>query len=135
MPVIQPRILIAEDEEVLRSLLCMYFRRENYLIEETDNGDDTLKKVLSSDYDLIILDVLMPGKDGISVLQELRAVKDTPVFILSVKGGGQEKQEAIRIGVNDYIQKPFSPGVFVSKVKEFIEARSRENQKALSIQI
>ena len=130
MPGIQPRILIAEDEEVLRSLLCMYFRRENYLIEETDNGDDTLKKALSSDYDLIILDVLMPGKDGISVLQELRAVKDTPVFILSVKGGGQEEKEAIQIGANDYILKPFSPGTFVNKVKEFIEARFYENQKA-----
>jgi two-component system response regulator ResD len=130
VPGIQPRILIAEDEEVLRSLLCMYFRRENYLIEETGNGDDTLKKALSTDYDLIILDVLMPGKDGISVLQELRAVKDTPVFILSVKGGGQEEQEAIRIGANDYILKPFSPGAFVKKVKEFIEARFYENQKA-----
>jgi two-component system, OmpR family, response regulator ResD len=120
---LQPRILIAEDEEVLRNLLCMYFKRENYLIEEAENGAIALEKALTSDFDLIILDILMPIKDGLTVLQELRLLKETPVVILSVKGGINEKRDAIKMGATDYILKPFSPAQFVQTIKDLLEAK------------
>jgi DNA-binding response OmpR family regulator len=114
------RILIAEDEEILRSLLVKYFTREGFSIVEVDNGEDALNKALDEDFDIIILDILMPRKDGLTVLQELRLKKDTPVVILSVKGGWTEKREAIQMGATDYVLKPFSPAEFVKTVKEIV---------------
>ncbi|MFD2444935.1 response regulator transcription factor [Bacillus sp. CGMCC 1.16607] len=118
----QPKILIAEDEEVLRQLLCMYLKRENYLIEEVDNGAEALEKGLMNDYDLIILDILMPGKDGLTVLKELRKVKATPIVILTVEGGFSERTQGIQMGATDYIFKPFSPAQFVKRIKEILES-------------
>jgi two-component system, OmpR family, response regulator ResD len=114
---IQTKILIAEDEDVLRSLLVKYFTREGFSIIEVNNGEDALNKALDIDFDLIILDILMPLKDGLTVLQELRLQKNTPVVILSVKGGWTEKREAIQMGATDYVLKPFSPAEFVKTVK------------------
>ncbi|MHC0036260.1 response regulator transcription factor [Pseudoneobacillus sp. C159] len=122
MSLIQPRILIAEDEEVLRDLLVKYFRRENYLIEEVDNGVDAVEKAMINEYDLIILDILMPKMDGLDALQEIRKTRETPVVILSVKGGISEKREAIKMGATDYILKPFSPSEFVKTIKVILSS-------------
>lgn len=80
------KILVVDDEERIRRLLKMYLEREEYIIDEAENGDMALSKALDNDYDLILLDIMMPGKDGIEVCRELREKKTTPIIMLTAKG-------------------------------------------------
>jgi len=82
----EARILVVDDEDRIRRLLKMYLERENYFIEEAEDGETALLKALQNDYDCILLDLMMPGKNGIEVCKELRAVKSTPVIMLTAKG-------------------------------------------------
>ncbi|WP_071459650.1 response regulator transcription factor [Bacillus massilinigeriensis] len=120
----QKRILIAEDESVMRRLLKMYLTREGYLVDEAVNGTETLRKALSLDYDLILLDIFMPEKNGLSVLEELRVERRTPVFLLSAIGGEEEQREGIKMGADDYIIKPFSPAELMTRVKSYFDKQN-----------
>ncbi len=102
----------------------MYLEREHYDIEESDNGLDALSKALNKDYAAILLDVFMPGKDGLSVLKELRLHKDTPVIILTAQGSEKDRSEGLSMGANAYLLKPFSPKDVVSTVKEVLKNKS-----------
>nr|WP_263327317.1 response regulator [Neobacillus sp. Marseille-Q6967] len=115
------RILIVEDEERIANLLRMYLQREGFHVDVVDNGDDGSERALQEHYDLIILDVLMPGKDGFFVLEEIRKQKSTPVILLSAKYGEEEQQRGRDLGVNEFIPKPFSPSAVVTKIKEIIQ--------------
>ena len=103
------KILVVDDEERIRRLLKMYLEREDYIIDEADNGDDALTKALENDYHLILLDLMMPGKDGIEVCRELRETKTTPVIMLTAKGEEVNRVQGFEVGTDDYIVKPFSP--------------------------
>lgn len=115
------RVLVVEDEERIANLLRMYLQREGFHVDVVDNGDVGAKKALEEQYGVIILDVLMPGKDGFMVLEEIRKQKSTPVILLSAKYGEEEQQRGRDLGVNEYIPKPFSPSVIVTKIKEIIQ--------------
>ena len=82
----ESKILIVDDEDRIRRLLKMYLEREQYTIEEADNGDTALEMALQNDYDLILLDLMMPGKDGIEVCKGVREKKATPIIMLTAKG-------------------------------------------------
>lgn len=110
------RVLIAEDEMRISNLLKLYLERESFFVEIVDNGDDGLNKALNESFDLIILDVLMPGKDGFMVLEEIRKTKNIPVIMLSAKGEEKDVQRGLELGANDYILKPFSPREVISKI-------------------
>lgn len=112
----EKRILIAEDEIRISNLLKLYLEREAFLVDVVDNGDEACEKALEGSYDVIILDILMPGKDGFAVLQEIRKTKETPVIMLSAKGEEQDLQRGQDLGANEYILKPFSPRDVVSKI-------------------
>ncbi|MEH7076513.1 response regulator transcription factor [Neobacillus drentensis] len=114
------RILIVEDEVRISQLLKMYLVRESYDVNVADNGDDGLSCVLQENYDLIILDVFMPGKDGFTVLEEIRKCKQTPVIMLSAQSGENERNRGFQLGANEFISKPFSPGAVLTKVKEIL---------------
>ena len=92
------KILVVDDEERIRRLLKMYLEREEYIIDEADNGDDALTKALENDYDLILLDLMMPGKDGIEVCRELREKKATPVIMLTAKGEEVIECKGLKLG-------------------------------------
>lgn len=119
------RILVVDDEERIRRLLKMYLERENYLIEEADNGDDALEKVFANDYDLILLDIMMPGKDGIEVCKEIREKKSTPIIMLTAKGEEINRVQGFEVGTDDYIVKPFSPREVVLRVKALLRRSSQ----------
>jgi two-component system response regulator ResD len=89
-------------------------------VDTADNGDEGLDQALRENYDLIILDVLMPGKDGFGVLEELRKIKDTPAIMLSAKCEEKDQLHGLNLGANEFIAKPFSPAAVVSKVKEIL---------------
>jgi two-component system response regulator ResD len=118
------KILVVDDEERIRRLLKMYLEREEYIIDEAENGDMALSKALDNDYDLILLDIMMPGKDGIEVCRELREKKTTPIIMLTAKGEEVNRVQGFEVGTDDYIVKPFSPREVVLRVKALLRRSS-----------
>ncbi|MEP9406565.1 response regulator transcription factor [Peribacillus frigoritolerans] len=118
------KILVVDDEERIRRLLKMYLEREEYIIDEAENGDMALTKALEKDYDLILLDIMMPGKDGIEVCRELREKKTTPIIMLTAKGEEVNRVQGFEVGTDDYIVKPFSPREVVLRVKALLRRSS-----------
>ncbi|MGG4265261.1 response regulator transcription factor [Peribacillus simplex] len=118
------KILVVDDEERIRRLLKMYLEREEYIIDEAENGDMALSKALENDYDLILLDIMMPGKDGIEVCRELREKKTTPIIMLTAKGEEVNRVQGFEVGTDDYIVKPFSPREVVLRVKALLRRSS-----------
>lgn len=120
----EAKILVVDDEERIRRLLRMYLERENYVVEDADNGEDALQLALKNDYDLILLDIMMPGMDGIEVCQELRKTKATPIIMLTAKGEETNRIQGFEAGTDDYIVKPFSPREVVLRVKALLRRSS-----------
>lgn len=114
-------ILIVDDEERIRRLLKMYLERENFIITETDNGEDALSLALENDYDLILLDLMLPKMDGIEVAKNLRETKDTPIMMLTAKGEETNRVQGFEVGADDYIVKPFSPREVVLRVAAILK--------------
>lgn len=119
------KILVVDDEERIRRLLKMYLERENYVIEEAEDGETALSKALANEYDLILLDLMMPGKDGLEVCRELRERKATPVIMLTAKGEEVNRVQGFEVGTDDYIVKPFSPREVVLRVKALLRRSSK----------
>ncbi len=119
------KILVVDDEERIRRLLKMYLEREGYQIDEAEDGNEAILKASANDYDLILLDIMMPGKDGIEVCRELREKKSTPVIMLTAKGEEINRVQGFEAGTDDYIVKPFSPREVVLRVKALLRRSSK----------
>ncbi|WP_066175386.1 response regulator [Bacillus marinisedimentorum] len=120
----EAKLLVVDDEERIRRLLRMYLERENYQIEEAADGEEALEKALNDDFDLILLDLMMPGKDGLEVCRDLRDKKATPVIMLTAKGEEANRVQGFEVGTDDYIVKPFSPREVVLRVKALLRRSS-----------
>ncbi|HLR41402.1 MAG TPA: response regulator transcription factor [Virgibacillus sp.] len=116
----ETRLLVVDDEERIRRLIRMYLEREDYVIEEAENGSEALQLALNNDYDVILLDIMMPEMDGIEVCRELRKEKETPVIMLTAKGEETNRVQGFEVGADDYIVKPFSPREVVLRVKALL---------------
>jgi two-component system response regulator ResD len=114
------RILVVDDEERIRRLLKMYLEKEGYEIEEAMDGEQALELALAHTYDLILLDIMLPGIDGIEVCSRLRAVKSTPVIMLTAKGEEGNRVHGFEAGADDYVVKPFSPREVIYRVKAIL---------------
>ncbi|MEN1969123.1 response regulator transcription factor [Lentibacillus sp. N15] len=123
-------VLVVDDEDRIRRLIRMYLEREDFVVEEADNGQDALQMALNKNYDVILLDIMMPGMDGIEVCQELRKEKATPVIMLTAKGEEANRVQGFEVGTDDYIVKPFSPREVVLRVKALL----RRTGNAASVQ-
>jgi len=114
------KILIVDDEDRIRALLRMYLEKEGYLIEETNDGIIALDKALHTHYDLIILDVMLPGMSGIEVCSSIRQQKETPILMLSARSDEDQRLDGFRAGVDDYVTKPFSPREVICRVNAIV---------------
>ena len=121
----EQRLLLVDDEDRIRRLLKMYLEREEYIIEEADDGDEAIEKALHIDYDLILLDFMMPGIDGIEVCKQIREKKATPIIMLTAKGEEVNRVQGFEVGTDDYIVKPFSPREVVLRVKALLRRSSQ----------
>ncbi|OAS14095.1 response regulator transcription factor [Paenibacillus oryzisoli] len=121
---LKPSILVVDDEERIRRLLRMYLEKEGYLIEEAEDGESALRMATESDFDLILLDVMLPGIDGIEVCARLRQVKSTPVIMLTAKGEETNRVSGFEVGADDYVVKPFSPREVIYRVKAILRRSS-----------
>lgn len=114
-------ILVVDDEDRIRRLLKMYLEREGYEVDEAENGAEALEKAMEKDYHAILLDVMMPEKDGMEVVAELREHKATPILLLTAKGEEVNRVQGFELGADDYIVKPFSPREVVLRVKAVLK--------------
>lgn len=110
-------ILIADDEKEIRDLLRLYLENEDYKIVEAADGLQTLEVIKKTNPDLCLLDIMMPGKDGLSVLKEIRRESNIPVLIISARTADAERILGLDMGADDYIPKPFNPLEVVARVK------------------
>jgi len=120
----QHTILVVDDEERIRRLLRMYLEKEHFIIEEAEDGETALRMALEKDYDLILLDVMLPGIDGVEVCSRLRVQKATPVIMLTAKGEEANRVQGFEVGADDYVVKPFSPREVIFRVKAILRRSS-----------
>lgn len=127
-----PRLLVADDEMRIRELIKKYAKFEGYEVEEAADGLEALNKFGSGEYDLVILDVMMPELDGFSVCREIRRKRPTPVIMLSARGEEYDKIHGFELGVDDYVVKPFSPRELMMRVAAVLKRTGVERtQKEL----
>lgn len=126
----QRKILIVEDEERLRKLIRDYLLNEKYEVDLAGNGEEGLLMAMDKEYDLILLDVMMPFMDGFDMLKNLRKKKDTRVYFLTAKTMDEDLVNAYKIGADDFIAKPFSPKVLVLKINALFSRIDEETGKS-----
>ena len=111
------KILIVEDEEAIADLEKDYLELSGFEVEVANDGETGLKKALEHDYDLFILDLMLPGADGFEICRQVRDEKNTPIIMVSAKKDDIDKIRGLGLGADDYITKPFSPSELVARVK------------------
>ena len=124
------KILIVDDEQNIREIIREYAEFEGYETAETDDGMKAVKMAKENNYDLIIMDVMMPKLDGYSAVKEIRKFSDVPVIILSARVEEYDKLFGFEIGVDDYVTKPFSPKELMARISAVLK-RSRPKKKEL----
>lgn len=111
------RILIVEDEESIAELEKDYLELSGFEVEMENNGETGLERALAEEFDLLILDLMLPGADGFEICKKVREVKNTPIIMVSAKKDDIDKIRGLGLGADDYITKPFSPSEMVARVK------------------
>ena len=119
------KILIVEDEEKLREVLCDYFRSEQAFPVEAANGMEALRLMEEEDFDAVLLDIMMPGLDGLSVCRAIRKDNDVPIIFLTALSDEEDKLLGYELGADDYVTKPFSLGVLYAKTMALIKRNQR----------
>ncbi len=118
------KVLVVDDEERIRRLIKMYLERENFSIDEAEHGEQAVEMALKEDYDIILLDLMLPGIDGIEACQRIREHKATPIIMLTAKGEETNRVHGFEAGADDYVVKPFSPREVVYRVKAILRRAS-----------
>ena len=133
------KILIVEDESSIAELQRDYLEINGFTVDIENSGDTGLKRAISEDYDLIVLDLMLPVVDGFEICRQVRAEKDTPILIVSARKEDIDKIRGLGLGADDYITKPFSPSELVARVKAHITRYERlvgqKEKRSESIQI
>ena len=119
------KILIIEDEEAIADLEKDYLELSGFEVEIENRGDVGLKKALEGEYDLFILDLMLPEVDGFEICREIRNVKNTPIIMVSAKKDDIDKIRGLGLGADDYMTKPFSPSELVARVKAHLARYER----------
>lgn len=123
------KILIVDDEERIRTVIKEYALLEGYEVDEAGNGYEAIDKCKINNYDLIIMDIMMPKLDGYQAVQEIKKEKNIPVLMLSARGEEYDKLLGFDIGIDDYVTKPFSPKELMARVKAILKRSNKENTK------
>ena len=111
------KVLIADDEKEIRNLLRLYLENDGFTVTDVASGEEVAGAMDSFKPDIVLLDVMMPGKDGIHVLKDIREVSNVPVMIISARTADAERILGLNVGADDYICKPFNPLEVVARVK------------------
>ena len=116
-----PHLLIVDDDERIRSLLQQFLIQSNYLVSTAEDAEQARKLLSAIEFDLIILDVMMPGQDGISFTAELRKLQNkTPVLLLTARGETEDRIKGLEAGADDYLPKPFEPKELLLRINAIL---------------
>ena len=126
-------ILVVDDDDGIRSLVKQYLNKNNFLVTTADNAENAIEKISIIKFDLIVLDVMMPGRNGLEFIQENKKKIDTPIILLTAKGETNDRVEGLEIGADDYLSKPFEPKELILRIKNILTKTKKNNQKRVII--
>jgi len=124
-------ILVVDDDEGIRSLVKKYLNEKNYLVTTAHNAENASEKIKIIKFDLIILDIMMPGKSGLDFLNENKKNINTPVILLTARGEPSERIEGLEMGADDYLPKPFEPKELDLRIKNIINKTKTNNLRRI----
>ena len=122
-------ILVVDDDDGIRSLVKKYLNENNFLVSTAENAEDAYKKIKIIKFDLIILDIMMPGKSGLNFIEENKKNLDTPIILLTAKGEPDERIKGLEIGADDYLPKPFEPKELILRIYNILNKTKKITQK------
>ena len=121
-------ILVVDDDDGIRSLVKKYLNENNYLTTTASSAEDAEEKIKIIRFDLIILDIMMPGKNGLDFIRDNKKKLETPIILLTAKGEADERVEGLEIGADDYLPKPFEPKELILRIQNII-TKTKENEQ------
>ena len=119
-------ILVVDDDDGIRSLVKQYLNENNFLVTTAKSAEDAVEKILIIKFDLIVLDVMMPGKNGLEFIQENKKKIDTPIILLTAKGETHDRVEGLEVGADDYLPKPFEPKELTLRIKNILNKTKKK---------
>jgi two-component system phosphate regulon response regulator OmpR len=122
-----PRILVVDDDEKIRTLLTKYLENENLAVTAVDDGKSMDEKLAVEEFDLVVLDLMLPGEDGLSIARRLKANASLPIIMLSARGEDTDRIIGLEVGADDYLPKPFNPRELLARIRAVL--RRLENQE------
>lgn len=128
------KILVVDDEENIREVIREYAEFEGHEVDEAGDGMQAIEMAKSKDYDIIIMDVMMPRLDGYSACKEIRKLKQTPMLMLSARGEEYDKLHGFDVGIDDYVVKPFSPKEVLARVNAIVKRNSAPGAAAADVE-
>lgn len=123
------KILVVDDEILIRGVIKEYCENEEYEVLEASNGLDAIELVKNNDFDVVILDIMMPKMDGFSACNEIKKIKNVPIIMLSARGEEFDKLMGFDCGIDDYITKPFSPKELIARIKAITKRNKNDEDK------
>ena len=124
-------ILVVDDDDGIRVLVKQYLQKNNFLVTTSGSAENAQEKVSIIKFDLIILDVMMPGKTGLDFIKENKSKIDTPIILLTAKGETEDRVDGLEIGADDYLPKPFEPKELILRIKNILNKTIKINQKRI----
>ena len=124
-------ILVVDDDDRIRDLVKQYLNENNYLVTTAISAEDAQKKVEIIKFDLIVLDIMMPGKSGLEFTTDNKNKLYTPIILLTAKGEAEERVQGLEVGADDYLSKPFEPKELVLRIKNILNKTKTKNIKRL----
>ena len=124
-------ILVVDDDDGIRSLVKKFLNENDYLVTTADSAEDASEKIKIIKFDLIVLDIMMPGKSGLEFIEENKKNLDTPIILLTAKGEAKERIEGLEVGADDYLPKPFEPKELILRIKNILDKTKKTEQKRI----
>jgi len=124
-------ILVVDDDEGIRNLVKQYLTENGFLITTASNAEDAKEKISIIKFDLIVLDIMMPGKTGLEFTLENKNKINTPIILLTAKGEAAERIKGLEVGADDYLPKPFEPKELILRIKNILNKTKSKNQKKI----
>ena len=127
------KVLIADDNKQIVSILSEYCKKNNFTVSAVFDGEAALKEIEENEFDIILLDVMMPKKDGFDVCRQVRTFSNVPIIMITARGEDYEKIMGLEIGADDYIVKPFSPGEIIARINAILRRITPKNDESAKI--
>ena len=124
-------ILVVDDDDGIRMLVKKYLNENNFIVTTSESAEDAFQKIEIIKFDLIVLDIMMPGKSGLEFINENKKNIETPIILLTAKGEASERIEGLEVGADDYLPKPFDPKELILRIRNILNKTKKNDQKRI----